>query len=214
MKEHNSFARVTDNKKIKRKWQLTHKPKGSKKLHFFLAYRHKEHPKGLALHKSDLLKPAWTFQISVLAWWWRIFFFFFLLGKVAVVLLQHQVQNASRNEIHYLSFNELLLDLLNSHGGRHAFKGELKNREGVERCFCRIEMEDRQLKVLLLSLVFSLSKASESGSWRTAETWSALGRMQLQVDPMETYNGTYKIHIFLFERQETGNVAQTWKLLW
>lgn len=89
---------------------------------------------------------------------------FFFTGKVA------DVRNASGREIHYLSFNELLLDLLNSHGGRHPFKGELKKREDVERCFCRIEMEDRQLKVLLLSLVFSPSKASESGSWQTAET--------------------------------------------
>lgn len=69
----------------------------------------------------------------------------------------------SRKNSIYLSFNELLLDLLNSHDGRHPFKGELRKREDVDRCFCLMEIEDKQLKALL-SLVFSLSRTSKSGS--------------------------------------------------
>lgn len=87
----------------------------------------------------------------------------------------------------HLSFNELLLDLLSSQGGRHPFKGVGMKRDGVDRFLCRIEIEDRRQKALL-SLFFSLSYIGWSGSCRTAETWSCSGSMQLQTDPAENKN--------------------------
>jgi hypothetical protein len=47
------------------------------------------------------------------------------------------------------------MDLLNSHG-RQPFKGDCSSNEEVDSCFCRIEIEDKQLKALL-NLLFSLS---------------------------------------------------------
>lgn len=58
----------------------------------------------------------------------------------------------------YLVFEGMAPDLFTSHGGRRLFEGEGKKRGGVESCFWRIEMEDRQLNELL-SLLFSLSLA-------------------------------------------------------
>lgn len=65
------------------------------------------------------------------------------------ILRQHTLRAIS-----HLSFKEPLLDLLNSHGGKQPFKGDCRNNEDVDNCFCLIEIEDRQLKALL-SLFFS-----------------------------------------------------------
>lgn len=83
---------------------------------------------------------------------------------------------------HHLSFKELLLDLFNSHGGRKPLKGDCRNKEDVDNCFCRMEIEDRQLNALR-SLLFSLSYDSQLGSCCTAEILRASGRMQLQIEP-------------------------------
>jgi len=55
----------------------------------------------------------------------------------------------------HLSFKEPFIDLLNSHG-KQPFNGDCSNNEDVDSCFCRIEIEDRQLKAVL-NLLLSLS---------------------------------------------------------
>lgn len=63
----------------------------------------------------------------------------------------------------YRSFKERLMDFLNSHDGhdddKQPLNGDCRNSEEVERCFWRMEIEDKQLKALR-SLLFSLSSAS------------------------------------------------------
>jgi len=55
------------------------------------------------------------------------------------------------------------MDFLNSHEGhdddKHPLKGDCRNSEEVERCFWRVEIEDKLLKPLR-SLLFSLSWGS------------------------------------------------------
>lgn len=77
------------------------------------------------------------------------------------------------------------MDFLNSHDDKQPFRGDCRNSEEVDKCFCRIEIEDRQLAALL-SLLFSLSLVWKSGSCLTAEILSASGRMQLQTEPAKS----------------------------
>lgn len=58
----------------------------------------------------------------------------------------------------YRSFNERLLDRRNSHDGKQPFKGDCKNNEDVDNCFCLDEIDDKQLNELR-SLLFSLSRS-------------------------------------------------------
>ena len=88
----------------------------------------------------------------------------------------------------HLSFKEPVLDLLNSHGGKQPLKGDCRNNEEVDNCFCRIEIDDRQLKALLLRLLFSLSNGWQLGSCCTAEILRASGSMQLQIEPYTNKN--------------------------
>lgn len=82
----------------------------------------------------------------------------------------------------YLSFKEPLLDFLDSHGGKQPFKGDCRNNEEVDNCFCRIEIDDRQLNALL-RLLFSLSYGWQLGSCCTAEIFRASGSIQLHNEP-------------------------------
>lgn len=74
------------------------------------------------------------------------------------------------------------MDFLNSHVDKQPLKGDCRNSEEVDKCFCRMEMEDRQLKAFR-SLLFSLSLGWQSGSCLTVEFLNASGRIQLQIEP-------------------------------
>lgn len=69
--------------------------------------------------------------------------------------LVHYVKRMHAEQSSHLSFSEPF-DLLNSHAGKQPFKGDCRSMEDVDNCFCRIEIEDRQLNELL-SLLLSLS---------------------------------------------------------
>lgn len=85
----------------------------------------------------------------------------------------------------YLSFTERLVDFLNSQEGKHPLRGDCKNIEDLDNFCCLVEIEERQLKVLL-NLLFSLTYSGPLGSSSTAATFKASGNMQLNAEPMQT----------------------------
>lgn len=104
------------------------------------------------------------------------------LWRSVIILETSMGAKAVLQRLSHLSFKEPLFDLLNSHGGKQPFKGDCRNNEDDDNCFCRIEIEDRQLKALL-KLLFSLSYGWLLGSCCTAEIFSASGSMQLHIEP-------------------------------
>lgn len=70
--------------------------------------------------------------------------------------------------------------------GKHPFKGDCRNNEDVDKCFCLEEIDDRQLKLVLLRLLFSLSLSygnKHRGSCCTTFTLRASGKTQLKAEP-------------------------------
>lgn len=91
-------------------------------------------------------------------------------------------------EVVYLSFKELLLDFdrLSWNGGKQPLRGDCRNNDDVESCFCLMEMEDKQLNELVVRLLFSLSSSEicpSGSSWLTAVILSDSGSMQLHTEP-------------------------------
>lgn len=64
----------------------------------------------------------------------------------------------------------------------HPFNGDCRNNEDEDSCFCRIEIDDKQLK-LFVSFVFSVSNGTNAGSCFTADILRESGSMQLQTEP-------------------------------
>lgn len=96
-----------------------------------------------------------------------------------------------RLEYVYLSFKEPLLDFerFSCHGGKQPLRGDCRNNDDVESCFCLMEMEDKQLNELLrLLFSFSSSGICPSGSWQTAVILRDSGSMQLHTEPAEKVN--------------------------
>lgn len=82
----------------------------------------------------------------------------------------------------YLSFEERLVDFLNSQEGKQPLRGDCRNNEDVDNFCCLVEIEERQLKELL-SFLFSLTYSGPFGSSSTAATFKASGNMQLNAEP-------------------------------
>lgn len=107
---------------------------------------------------------------------------FNMLRRKKHIYEEGETPSSRYGESPHLSFSDPLLDLFNSQGGRQPLNGERRKRDEVDNCFWRIEMEERQLKVLV-SLLFSLSYGWQFGSCWTAFIFRASGSMQLQIEP-------------------------------
>ena len=92
------------------------------------------------------------------------------------------------NVVVYISFKELLLDFdrFSWNGGKQPLRGDCRNKDDVESCFCLMEMEDKQLNELVVRLRFSLSSSEicpSGSSWLIAVILSDSGSMQLHTEP-------------------------------
>ena len=83
----------------------------------------------------------------------------------------------------YLSLGTRLLDRFNSQAGKQPFKGDCNINEDDDKCLCLEEIDDKQLKLLLLSVRFSLSAGWLQAICSTAGTRRASGKTQLKAEP-------------------------------